>query len=72
VRVVGIGNLPGRVAIDASAMYASNLVNLLTHFWDKEEKKLNLNLDDEILKGCVLTHGGSIVNERIRQHHKIS
>ena len=46
-------------------MYANNLVNLLEHFWNKEAKTFRLNLEDEILRHCVLTHDGKIVNETI-------
>ena len=65
VRIIGRRNLPGRVARHASEMYANNLANLLEYFWDKEAKAFRLNLDDEILKNCVLTHDGKIVNETI-------
>jgi len=49
----------------ASEMYSNNLASLLEHFWDKEAKTLRLDLTDEILKHCVLTHDGRIVNEAI-------
>jgi NAD(P) transhydrogenase subunit alpha len=67
VRILGLGNMPGRVAVDASQMYSSNLSNLLEHFWDKEEKTFVLNRDDEIMQGCMMTHGGEIVNEMIKK-----
>ncbi|MBL8013920.1 MAG: Re/Si-specific NAD(P)(+) transhydrogenase subunit alpha [Candidatus Omnitrophica bacterium] len=66
VRIIGLGNLPSRVAVHASQMYSSNLANLLEHFWDKEQKLFKLNLDDEIIKGCLITHQGQIVNEQIK------
>ena len=66
VRIVGLANLPGEVALDASRMYASNVANLIEHFWDAEQKTLPIDLDNEILKGCVVTHGGEIVNESLR------
>lgn len=62
VTIVGLGNLPGRVCANASQMYSSNLGSLVEHFWDKESKSFKLNMDDEILKGCVVTHGGAVVN----------
>ena len=62
VRILGLGNLPGRVAVNASQMYSANLHNLLEEYWDKDAKKFNLNLEDEIIKGCVVTHDGKIVN----------
>ena len=65
VKIVGIANLPGTVPVHASQMFASNITALLTEFWDKESKSLKLNLDDDILKSCVVTHGGRIVNEKL-------
>lgn len=63
VKIIGFSNFPGKVALDASLMYAQNLFNLIKHFWNKEEKKLDLNLEDEILKNCVLTHQGQVLRE---------
>lgn len=67
VTILGYGNLPGRVPVHASQMYATNLVNLLEHFWDKETNAFTLNQDDEIIQGCLMTHDGSIVNPTIRK-----
>lgn len=66
VRIIGLGNLPSRVAVHASQMYSSNLANLIEHFWDKEQKTLKLDTADEIIKGCLITHQGQIVNEQIK------
>ena len=66
VSIVGIANLPARVAQDASQMYSSNLFNLITEYWDEESKSFNMDLEDDILKGCVITHDGGIVNETIK------
>jgi NAD(P) transhydrogenase subunit alpha len=63
VKVVGLGNLPGRVALTASQMYSSNLGNFVDHFWDREAKTFNLNLDDEIMRGALITHNNEIVSE---------
>jgi NAD(P) transhydrogenase subunit alpha len=65
VKLIGIANLPGRAPLHASQVYAANLVNLLEEFWDKKEKVFNLKLDDEIIKACLVTHGGQIVNEKL-------
>ena len=65
VKIVGISSLPGRVPVHASQMYSSNITALLTEFWDKETQGLKLNLDDDVLKSCVVTHGGRIVNEKL-------
>ena len=65
VKIVGIASLPGTVPVHASQMYSSNVTALLTEFWDKETKALKLNLEDDILKSCLVTHGGKIVNEKL-------
>jgi NAD(P) transhydrogenase subunit alpha len=65
VKIVGIANLPARVPLHASQVYAANLVSLIEEFWDKPNKNFTLKLDDEIIKGCLVTHGGKIVNEKL-------
>jgi len=70
VKIIGLGNLPGRVAMPASQMYSNNLTSLIEHFWNDEQKGIALNYDDEILKGCLITHEGSIVNETIKNLNK--
>ncbi len=62
VKIIGLANMPARVAQNASLMYSNNLFNLLDEFWDKEKKKFDLKLDDDIIKGCLITHGGAIVH----------
>jgi len=66
VRILGMGNLPGRVAVHASQMYSANLHNLLEEYWDKESKAFKLNIEDEILKGALITHQGQVVNEMVK------
>jgi len=65
VRIVGIANLPGRAPLHASQVYSANLVNLIEEFWDKQNKTFVLKLDDEIIKGCLVTHDGKVVNEKL-------
>lgn len=65
VRLVGLVNLPGAVARDASQMYASNVANLLEHLW--HEGGLELASDDEIARSVLLTHQGEIRNARVRE-----
>ena len=62
VKIIGLANMPARVAINPSQMYANNLMNLIDEFWNKEKIKFELKLDDEIIKGCLITHGGAIVH----------
>ena len=70
VRIVGLANLPGEVAINASQMFSSNLFALVAEFWNEEEKRFVLNFEDEIMKECVITHQGKIVNEMIQKHYQ--
>ena len=66
VSIIGVANLPSETAQDASQMYSSNLFNLVTEYWNEETKTFNLNLEDDILEGCVITHDGEIVNTAIK------
>lgn len=63
VKIIGLGNLPGKVALTASEMYSANLGNFITHFWDKEGKQFQLNLEDDIIKGALITHDGALFSE---------
>ena len=64
VRVLGPTNLASDLALNASQMYARNLVTLLLHL--VHEGALRLDLSDEITKGALLTHEGAIANEAVR------
>ena len=66
VTVVGLGNLPNYVCRDASLMYSNNLFNLVEDTWDKETKEFVLDLENDILPGCVITHDGAVVNPTIK------
>lgn len=63
VKIVGHKNVPSRMAADASALFARNLYNFLSAFWDKETGKPVL--DDEIGNAVRVTQGGKVVNERL-------
>ena len=63
VTIIGDGNWTNFVAKDASVMYSANLYNLVADFWDEEAKTLKLDFENEIVKGCVITHAGEIVRE---------
>jgi NAD(P) transhydrogenase subunit alpha len=64
VKIVGYSNTAGHLAADASALYARNLYNFLSAFWDKDLGKPVL--DEEIGNAVRLTQGGAIVNERLK------
>jgi len=66
VKIIGWGALECRVPRHASQMVAANMVNFVEHFWDTEEKTFPLDPDDEIIKGCLLTHDGQVVHERFK------
>jgi NAD(P) transhydrogenase subunit alpha len=70
VTIIGLANLPGKVAVHASQMYSSNLFNLVDEFWNADQNRFELDFEDEIIKGCVITHAGEIVNQMIREHYK--
>jgi NAD(P) transhydrogenase subunit alpha len=62
VKVIGHLNVAGRVAASASLLYAKNLVTFLETMISKESKDVALNLDDELIKATMLTHGGAVVH----------
>jgi NAD(P) transhydrogenase subunit alpha len=65
VTIVGNSNYHNTMQVDASSMFGRNVVNLLKLFID-EEGGLNLNFEDEVIKGSCLTHEGEIINERVK------
>ena len=69
VTIIGSGNWAAQASRDASDMYSSNLYNLIHDFWDEEKKVLNLNFEDDIIQGCVITHQGEVVNATISKHY---
>ena len=60
VKIVGYANVPGRVAKDASALYAKNIFNFLSLIINKDDKKINFNWEDEIVNAVTLTHDGKL------------
>ena len=65
VTVIGASNLARTLAADASALFARNLFNFLSAFWDKDAGGPVLPDDDEIVRGIRLTQGGKVVHERL-------
>ena len=66
VTIVGLSNLPGEVALDASLVYGNNLFNLLEEYWNSENREFKFDITDEILSGCVVTHDGDVVNALVK------
>ncbi|MBD2858966.1 NAD(P) transhydrogenase subunit alpha [Spongiibacter sp. KMU-158] len=67
VTIIGDGNWSNYVATDASQMYSSNLFNLVDEGWDKEKSAMVIDFENDILQGCVITHGGEITNATIKE-----
>ena len=65
IAILGPINVPSTVAINASEMYARNLINLLGLMF--KENALNLPWDDEIIAGTVVTHAGTIKNATVKK-----
>ena len=65
IRIVGNSALAATLPSDASKLYGKNVLNFLQLIIDKEGK-LNVNWEDDLVKGSCITHNGEIVNERVR------
>jgi NAD(P) transhydrogenase subunit alpha len=62
VTIIGHANMPGRLAQDASSLFAKNLINFLTPLIDAETKQMNIDWDDEIIQGTLVCRGGKVVH----------
>jgi NAD(P) transhydrogenase subunit alpha len=62
VHIIGHENIASRLSTDASSLYAKNIFNFLSLIIDKENKKIAIDWDDEIVKGVCLTHDGNVVH----------
>jgi len=65
VTIIGESNLPSLIPTHASEMYSKNILNLLNHI--AKEGKVELDLEDEIIKGALITHNKEVVNPRIKE-----
>jgi len=66
VTIIALANLAGRVPIHASQVFSGNLTALVEEFWDKDGKNFVLKLEDEIIKGCLITHNGEVCHPEIK------
>ncbi len=62
VKILGHGNVAGRLAEDASQLFAKNLLNFITPLVDTEKKQLAIDWEDEIIKGTLVTRDGKVVH----------
>ena len=67
VKIVGNTNLPGELPYHSSQVYSSNIFNLIDEFWNEEEKQLNLDITDEILSICLVSHEKAYINKTIKE-----
>ncbi len=67
VKIVGNTNLPGELPFHSSQVYSSNIFNLIDEFWSEEEKQLNLDITDEILSTCLVSHEKEFINKTIKE-----
>ncbi|MEZ4999546.1 MAG: Re/Si-specific NAD(P)(+) transhydrogenase subunit alpha [Bacteroidales bacterium] len=65
VTIIGKSDYPAVMASDASKMYGTNITNFLKLLIDPDGN-MNLDFSDDIIKGTCLTHGGELVNERVK------
>tara|TARA_B100000886_G_scaffold143596_1_gene97588 strand:- start:119 stop:1282 length:1164 start_codon:yes stop_codon:yes gene_type:complete len=65
VQIIGCTNLASRVAIDASALFAKNLLNFVSLIINSSENKIEINMQDEIIVGSMITKDGEIVHEAV-------
>ena len=69
VTIFGAINVASTVPYHASQMYSKNLTNFLLHM--VKDGKLQLNMEDEITRSTIVTHGGEIVNPRVREFYNL-
>jgi|CXWL01.1.fsa_nt_gi NAD(P) transhydrogenase subunit alpha len=60
VKIIGPTNLPATMPLHASTLYSRNLLTFIMNFW--KDKQFMFDLNDDILKGCTITHGGQVLH----------
>jgi NAD(P) transhydrogenase subunit alpha len=65
VKIIGEPNLPSLVPTHSSEVYSKNILSLVTHIG--KEGKVELNLEDEIVQGSLITNNGEVINQRIKE-----
>jgi NAD(P) transhydrogenase subunit alpha len=67
VTILSYENVPSRVPVDASTLFAKNLLNFITPMIDEETKSLKIDMEDEIIQGTLVTHEGQIVHSAFKE-----
>jgi len=65
VTIIGNSSLASTIPADASKLYGKNILNFLQLIIDKDGK-INLNWEDDLVKGSCITHNGEVVNEKVK------
>ncbi len=68
VKIIGHGNVAGRLAADASQLFAKNLLNFITPLVDVETKQLAIDWEDEIVTGTLVTRDGKVVHPMLTKN----
>ncbi|MEP7258804.1 MAG: Re/Si-specific NAD(P)(+) transhydrogenase subunit alpha [Flavitalea sp.] len=66
VTIIGNSSLAASMPADASKLYGKNVMNFVQLITGKEAQ-LNLNFEDDLVKGCCITHQGAILNQRVKE-----
>ena len=61
VSIIGQTNMASKVPIDASVLFAKNLLNFVTPMINEDEKRLGIDIDDEIIRGSMITQNGVVL-----------
>ena len=61
VSIIGQTNMASKVPIDASVLFAKNLLNFVTPMINEDEKRLGIDIDDEIVRGSMITQNGEVL-----------
>ena len=67
VTIIGHANYPARVPTDTSMLYARNIYNFISPMIDGESGQMKIDWEDEVIKGALLTRGGSVVNAAVTE-----
>jgi len=54
VKIMGEANILNKLPVSASNLYSKNVLNFVTNLYDKEKKKVNINLEDEIIEKTLI------------------
>lgn len=65
VKIIGYFNFPSRIASDASALYAKNLLKFVEELYDREKKELAVKTENEVVAGTLVTRGGAVVHPKL-------